>query len=403
MSNRLADVHIAQARAADVLALAAAVTSLRRVGRDEYAGPCPRCGGADRFHATAAWFFCRQCHPGRGDAIEFLRWQQPGLTFPQAVAQLTGHLPPHPSPAVTPPRPHAMPPRATPQSANWRRRARAIAQAAHAHLWHSAQAQTYLRRRGLEPQTWQAYGLGFRPDVPVPGTRGQQIAPALVIPWRTPRGIHALRYRFLEPQIQESQRGRKLTAEPGSRFAGRLYGGQTLPRWVTLPAPPGNVGAQQYCTLLVVEGELNAMSCWQAAGATHLHVLSLGSEGQTIPPAAVPWMGRYGQVLMWADRAEIAQRLARTVPDAVGIQSPGGRDANDLLQAGLLGGFLAALRAAHVPDDRAREGLLWDLCDAARLPAGIDEGTAHILQRLAHQLGKRISLHEQEPGRWVLV
>ena len=50
----------------------------------EYAGPCPECGGNDRF---VVWpdkgrFWCRQCDK-HGDLIDFLQWQR-GMTYAQA-------------------------------------------------------------------------------------------------------------------------------------------------------------------------------------------------------------------------------------------------------------------------------------------------------------------------------
>jgi len=54
-------------------------TTLHRVASTrggEWAGPCPRCGGRDRFHATGTWWFCRKCHPKRGDVIEYMMWSE---------------------------------------------------------------------------------------------------------------------------------------------------------------------------------------------------------------------------------------------------------------------------------------------------------------------------------------
>src|SRR5450432_3998626 len=69
-------------------------TSLRRVAATnggEYAGPCPFCGGKDRFrvwpNSERPGFWCRGCGK-RGDAIQYLR-ERDGLTFHEAQAQLT--------------------------------------------------------------------------------------------------------------------------------------------------------------------------------------------------------------------------------------------------------------------------------------------------------------------------
>jgi hypothetical protein len=145
------------------------------------------------------------------------------------------------------------------------------------------------------------------------------------------------------------------------------------------------------------------MSAWQAAGDTGLHVLSLGSESAGLSEAAVQAALRYGLVLAWADKGKIAQRLMAQLPGAVGVQSPGGNDANDLHRRGLLGGFLARKRAAEAMSRQELEALLWALYDAANLPAGIDGGTAAVLRSLARQLGKQAAIYEAEPGRWITV
>ena len=71
-------------------------TELQRASGQEMAGPCPKCGGSDRFHVTDAWFFCRRCHEKRGDAIELLIWLgladgfKDALVLPLAFAVATG-------------------------------------------------------------------------------------------------------------------------------------------------------------------------------------------------------------------------------------------------------------------------------------------------------------------------
>jgi hypothetical protein len=91
---------------------------LRRVGK-ELIGPCPRCGGTDRFAINLAeniWN-CRHCKPGKlsGDPIGFVQWLN-GCDFAGAVEYLTGEpmpkrnggdgpiISPEPPPAEPPPR-----------------------------------------------------------------------------------------------------------------------------------------------------------------------------------------------------------------------------------------------------------------------------------------------------------
>jgi hypothetical protein len=95
-------------------------------------------------------------------------------------------------------------------------------------------------------------------------------------------------------------------------------------------------------TLLVCEGELNGMSCWQAGHPAGLDVVSLGSEGGTVPSWLRTLAGRYGAVLAWLDKPERSaaalDALGGTPGLALHSQTPDGKvDANDLLRAGQLG------------------------------------------------------------------
>jgi DNA primase len=101
----------------------------------EFAGPCPRCGGRDRFRvwpqAETPRFWCRQCG-WWGDAIQYLR-DHDGLTYHEACARVgrplgdsawakEAHVP--------------RPPRlAVPPAAEWQARGRAFCETAQALLW----------------------------------------------------------------------------------------------------------------------------------------------------------------------------------------------------------------------------------------------------------------------------
>ena len=388
-AERIPEGLIEQAKRADLVSLAERHTTLKRESAKEHSGPCPRCGGDDRFHVSAGdqgegWWFCRQCHQKPGDAIEFARWLTPGLSFRAAVEQLSGSGITSPaSPAAQRRQPEHR--QAPAQAEEWRQRAERMVADAQRRLWapEGEPARAYLEGRALEPGTWQAFGLGFRPDAPLPNTKGKQRAPAVVLPWVAGGKLVAVRYRFLEPQTYTDdsgalREGERLVAESGSQFAGRLFGGQALPADMV----------QGLRWLLIVEGEINGMSAWQVAAESNMDVLSLGSEAAKLSPAAVATAQRYGRVLCWADRAEVAQSLMAALPGAYGVRSPGGRDANDLLKSGHLGGFLATVRADAATSMGELERLLWALWDAAGLPAGIDAGSAVVLKSLAAKLGK---------------
>ncbi len=387
--ERIPQEQIEAAKRVDLLTLAEQYTTLQRKSSREYAGPCPKCGGDDRFHVGSDWFFCRQCHAKRGDSIEFLRWLRPDLSFSEAVAGLAAS--PSLLTAAAKRAPYLAPPLDPDATARWRAEAKALVEAAHARLWSEAgaPAQAYLLGRGLEPHTWLQYELGYTPAANVPGTGGRQQASAIVFPWYAGGKLAAVRFRFLDPPGKH-----KITALPGSRFAGKLFGGQHLTSC-----------ALRHRWLAICEGETNAMSCWQVANETALDVLSLGSESAKLSPKAIQVARQYRQVLLWVDRERVAQQLLSVLPGAVGIQSPGGKDANDLLRAGLLGGFLATMRASHAKNPTELEALLWALYDAATPSGhplgGIDTSTAQVLRRLAGKLGKRAAIYEAEPNRWI--
>ena len=91
MTGRARDDRIERARAVrieDVIAQRG--IPLKRVG-PELVGPCPHCGGRDRFaaHLIKQLFLCRGCGARGRDAIAFVQFLD-GCTFLDAVATLAG-------------------------------------------------------------------------------------------------------------------------------------------------------------------------------------------------------------------------------------------------------------------------------------------------------------------------
>lgn len=139
------------------------VQSLKRIASTdggEFAGPCPFCGGKDRFHVQPQknrWF-CRQCSEGWGDVISYAKKMWPHLTFPEICEKLGG------SKKTTPYIKHqktsipASSPPATWQSTM----AKAISEFEN-DLWKNSgsEALDYLHSRGLKDQTIQQFRLGY--------------------------------------------------------------------------------------------------------------------------------------------------------------------------------------------------------------------------------------------------
>ena len=122
-------------------------TTLKKVAGTrggEYAGPCPWCGGTDRFHvwpdADRPGYWCRQCGK-HGDAIQYLR-DRHGLSYRQACERL--HVLPRALPTRRPPTP---PPATMPPSLIWQARARELVEEGEARLWTpiGAKALAYLQ------------------------------------------------------------------------------------------------------------------------------------------------------------------------------------------------------------------------------------------------------------------
>jgi hypothetical protein len=83
--------QIRLASGADILEVARRYVRLKRIATNEWAGPCPVCGGRDRFgvNARKRLWNCRGCGMG-GDVISLAQYAG-GLTFAEAIATLCGN------------------------------------------------------------------------------------------------------------------------------------------------------------------------------------------------------------------------------------------------------------------------------------------------------------------------
>ena len=371
------DTVIQQAKATDLLALAASVVALRRESGSESAGPCPKCGGDDRLHVKADAWFCRQCHPDFGDAIEWNQWLY-GDTFSDSVQRLTGYTGDAKASRLNRAAMAGKPPVAprpiqtiTPPSEEWRQRAAVYVQACRGRLAseEGAAARAYLGGRGLWQTTWEAMHLGF--DDQWHPTSGQS-EPVIVMPWYRGQEVWGVRYRFIAPpDPAQKQRSAK-----GSVFGGGLFGGQALTGC-----------AEDLRTLVMVEGELNAASVWQSHHEGAVDVLSVGSESAKLSDGAIDYAGKFATVIVWMDKPDVAKGMMARIPGAVAISSPNGQDANDMLRAGGLGGFLAAVRWRAAKGRTEKERLLWDMWDMIHLNGPYDEDVDHLLAGWGKEIG----------------
>jgi hypothetical protein len=91
MDNQMRD-SLWATKQIDLVSLIGQTTRLKKVASNEYAGPCPKCGGTDRLRVNSSHgFFCRQCHNDRAwyDAVDFRQWMY-GESMKDAIVSLIG-------------------------------------------------------------------------------------------------------------------------------------------------------------------------------------------------------------------------------------------------------------------------------------------------------------------------
>lgn len=182
----------------------------------EYHGPCPWCGGSDRFivwpfqqdHGT---YRCRQCGKA-GDAIQYLR-EQKDMSYKQACAYLGADAKQYDPQAVPAARPVSTftPVTAQAPAEKWATKAAAFVEHCHQALLDNPAKRQWLADRGISQAMAEKYRLGWnekdyfrdRASWGLPeeiktetGKPKKLWLPAgLVIPWSVGGSIHRLRIR----------------------------------------------------------------------------------------------------------------------------------------------------------------------------------------------------------------
>jgi len=314
----------------DLREFAARYTTLGGGSANERWAPCPRCGGTRRFHVRVDKFVCHDCHPRYGDIFDYIQWLGLASDFNHAKEVAANYL----GVNIGEKRSTTLDKRTVAGEAwnddNWQRAARRERDDAIARLAgpEGAAARAELERRGLRPETWQAYSLGYALNW---NSALNTKAPSIVIPWQKDGTIKALNYRFFGPQIDQA-----------SRFSQRKGSVRTI---------FGLDRALGADLLLIVEGELNAISVWQAlqkAGRlSEMDVLSFGSQGNAASQKVISVANHYRRVVVWADdgrpAVDLAGRCSAAVPFRSGSRNGRKLDANEFLQTGELGTIITRL------------------------------------------------------------
>lgn len=149
----------------DMLSVNGRFKRVARTNGGEWAGPCPFCGGRDRFRVwpneDSGRFWCRGCGK-HGDSIDYLR-EMRGLTFQEACLELgidpatrwgnQSHRQIREQGFI--PRETTLPPEC------WQRKAGSLLTQAKWDLWKNQNCLTWLQGRGLSEETIRAAGLGW--------------------------------------------------------------------------------------------------------------------------------------------------------------------------------------------------------------------------------------------------
>lgn len=331
----------------DILTLIGASTPLERTGATnggEFAGPCPGCGGEDRFRVWPSppegnpRYWCRRCDM-QGDAIDFLRWREPGLSFPEACARLGLSSEKRPASNRRPARP-AVQPRPVPRTwpaltlEKWQQRAQALAEQCQEMLWSASNrtALDYLLERGLTGEVIEKVGLGFncqalhepRSAWGLDEAAGKRVwVPAgIVIPWWIGGRLWRLNVRRLAIDASglRAYDGDNKYMQPAGCAQG-LYNADAL-----------RAGK----AAILVEGEFCALSLMQTADDLAVPVAAGSVSGARRPR----WLGKLAlasQVLLAFDADEAGERAAawwsERLPAARRLV-PAHHDINAMLTAG---------------------------------------------------------------------
>ncbi|SKA83690.1 primase-helicase zinc-binding domain-containing protein [Desulfobaculum bizertense] len=241
----------------------------------EYHGPCPGCGGKDRFliwpeqnGGEGSWW-CRICGQG-GDLIQYLR-EFRGMSFKDAAAMSSRPTSPK-APGATP-KPQAFAPRRMESPKEmWRCKSNALVTWAHRKLLQTPSALDMLAARGIGLEAVKAFRLGWNP-----GEQGRDCYRD-----RTAWG--------LPEEFKDNGKPKKLWIPRGfviptfrdgllyrvriRRTAPREFG----PKYYVLPG--SGMGPmilhEDAKAFVVVEAELDAIACAAATGST-IGAVGLGS------------------------------------------------------------------------------------------------------------------------------
>ena len=425
----------------DVTALKAAVslldlaqldTALRRVAGTaggEWHGPCPKCGGADRFRVQPdggpdrlGWAACRQCWPKGGDLIGYVMWRD-GCDFRAACERLGG--PTRGAASAGRPRPplqaHKAP--TAPPGDSWQAAARQFVDGCAAALWAThgelaegaARARAWLAGRGLDDDTLRAWKIGYNsretwadraawglPQEANPATgkpRRVWLPRGVVIPCEIGGRLWYLKFRRVPGEAFTCLSCRKSVTAPGT-CPHCQHDNPKYPASHGTPALFLADSLKGHRAAVLVEGEFDALLLWQEAGDL-AGVATLGSAGKDLDLTA--WAAHLlpvSPLILAYDADESGERgaakltrlTARAKRAKVPALRPGDKDLTDLHAAG---GNLRAWLKFELAKHGARPGMSADIRHLASTPAPTGPAVAEVMADLS-PIGYRLPETESQ-------
>lgn len=280
----------------------------------EYAGPCPFCGGKDRFRIqpkTNRWY-CRQCGGDKWhDVIDFIM-RRDGCTFTEATKKLNI---PMQVKFVTEAKKQIQQQR--PPDQEWQELARQVIDRCQSLLFKRTgdRGMDYLLSRGLSLPTMEKYRLGYSPSIWIGKVK---IHKGIIIPAIVGEACWYIKIRSL-PNAD----GPRYSCVPGSK-TNAIFGAD-------------DINGEPYC--LISEGEFNAMILNQEVG----HLISTCSLGSAANKLDMLTWGRFfltqSTVMCLFDNDPAGEKGFENMNEMLGDRArrlplPGNGDVNDFHIAG---------------------------------------------------------------------
>jgi len=335
-SNRAYD----EANDVDLLNLASTYTTLKKDAHNNYSGPCPMSGCTSNYDGfwvntstnTGGCHSCDWVYNGSGSGpIGFLRALL-GLEAREARDQLVGDIDSRLAKTIPKvPVKHEKEECLRPVSGKIIKNLRDEVVQACRDIGANTVVQRYLSKRFIECETWRANRVGayfFKDEYPYNKH-------SVSFPHYRGRVVCGMNRRIIDGP-----------AKMKSKFIkGSSWGFFHLKK------------RDNASHLMLIEGEINALSVWQVTKELPLDIASVGSQGSfKLFAAQITQMAQgYETLVIWADEKQIAEEARRLVDHAniLILHSYHKLDANDLLEKGALRRLLDKI--IKVPDPAPAE------------------------------------------------